>query len=76
MKHSKNVVIFIVKLLISVGLLAYLVTRIDVERFLHTLASANFSYIGLALLVYLVTQAVSAMRWTVLTRPLGIRTPY
>ena len=76
MKNSKGVIIFIVKLLISVALLGYLVTRIDGERFLHTLASANFSYIGLALLVYLVTQAVSAMRWTVLTRPLGIRTPY
>jgi glycosyltransferase 2 family protein len=76
MKDRKNVIIFIVKLLISVGLLLYLVTRIDGERFLHTLASANFSYIGLALLVYLATQAVSAMRWTVLTRPLGIRTPY
>ena len=76
MKNSKGVIIFIVKLLVSVGLLGYLVTRIDVERFVQTLASANFSYIALALLVYLLTQAVSAMRWTVLTRPLGIRTPY
>ena len=76
MKSSKSVIIFTVKLLISVGLLGYLVTRIDGERFGQTLASANFSYIALALLVYLLTQFVSAMRWTVLTRPLGIRTPY
>jgi glycosyltransferase 2 family protein len=76
MKNSKSVIIFMVKLLISLGLLGYLVTRIDGERFVHTLASANFYYIALALLVYLLTQTVSAMRWTVLTRPLGIRTPY
>jgi len=76
MKNSKSVIIFIVKLLISVGLLGYLLTRIDVERFIYTLASADFSYVALALLVYLLTQFVSAMRWTVLTRPLGIRTPY
>jgi glycosyltransferase 2 family protein len=76
MKNSKSVIIFMVKLLISVGLLGYLVTHIDGERFVHTLASANLYYIALALLVYLLTQTVSAMRWTVLTRPLGIRTPY
>ena len=76
MKNKKGLIIFVVKLLVSVGLLGFLLTRLDGERFVQTLASANFSYIALALLVYLVTQAVSAMRWTVLTRPLGIRTPY
>ena len=48
-EESKGVIIFIVKLLISVGLLGYLVTRIDSERFVQTLASANFSYIALAI---------------------------
>jgi uncharacterized membrane protein YbhN (UPF0104 family) len=76
MKNNKGLIIFIVKLLVSAALLGYLLTRLDSERFVQTLASANFLYIALALLVYLVTQAVSAMRWTVLSRPLGIRTPY
>jgi glycosyltransferase 2 family protein len=76
MKNRKHVIIFIVKLLVSVGLLGYFVTRIDGERFAQTFASANFSYIALALLIYLLTQVVSAIRWTVLTRPLGITTPY
>ena len=74
--NRKSVIVFTVKLLVSVGLLGYLLTRIDSERFAQTLTSANFSYIALALLVYLMTQAVSALRWTILTRPLGIRTPY
>jgi glycosyltransferase 2 family protein len=76
MKSRKSILIFALKLSVSVGLLGFFVTRIDGEQFAHTLASANFSYIGLALIIYLGTQVVSALRWTVLTRPLGIRTPY
>jgi uncharacterized protein (TIRG00374 family) len=76
MKNRKSILLFSLKLLVSVGLLGYLVTRIDGEQFAHKLASANFSYIALALVIYLGTQIVSALRWTVLTRPLGISTPY
>ena len=76
MKNRKSILIFVLKLSVSVGLLGYFVTRIDGEQFAHTLASGNFFYIALALIIYLGTQVVSALRWTVLTRPLGIRTPY
>ena len=76
MKNRKSAVIFMVKLLVSVGLLTYFLTQIDVEQFLRTLASADFSYIAAALVIYLLTQVMSAVRWTVLTRPLGIRTPF
>ncbi|MEX0804762.1 MAG: lysylphosphatidylglycerol synthase transmembrane domain-containing protein [Candidatus Binatia bacterium] len=76
MKNRKYAVIFMVKLLVSVGLLTYFVTRIDIEQFFRTLASADFTYIAMALVIYLLTQVMSALRWTVLTRPLGIRTPF
>ncbi|MPZ75113.1 MAG: flippase-like domain-containing protein [Deltaproteobacteria bacterium] len=76
MKNTKYAVIFMLKLLVSVGLLTYFVTRIDIEQFFRTLASADFSYIAVALVIYLLTQVMSALRWTVLTRPLGIRTPF
>ena len=76
MKRSKATFVFLLKLLISVGLLAFLITRIDAEGFVRTLATADFSYIGLAMVIYLMTQAISAVRWAVLTRPLGIRTSF
>lgn len=76
MKRSKATVVFLLKLLISVGLLAFLITRIDAGGFVRTLATADFSYIGLAMVIYLMTQAISAVRWAVLTRPLGIRTSF
>jgi glycosyltransferase 2 family protein len=76
MKKPKPVIVFLGKLLVSGGLLAYFLSRIHIERFFNTFAAANFSYIALALAVYLVAQGVSAVRWTVLARPIGIKTPF
>jgi glycosyltransferase 2 family protein len=75
MKKAKPIIILLLKVAVSGGLLAYFISRVHPERFVQTFASANFSYIALALLVYLVTQVVSALRWTALARPLGIKTP-
>ena len=63
MKKAKPVLILFVKLVVSGGLLAYFLSRIHIERFLQTFATANFSYIALALVVYLFTQAISAVSW-------------
>ncbi|HXG53218.1 MAG TPA: lysylphosphatidylglycerol synthase transmembrane domain-containing protein [candidate division Zixibacteria bacterium] len=71
MKKLKAARVLVAKLMVSGGLLAYFLTRIDLERFLGTLAAADFSYIVLALGVYLTTQTISAARWAVLARPLG-----
>jgi glycosyltransferase 2 family protein len=76
MNKAKPFLVFLVKLLVSAGLIAYFLSRIHIERFLQTFAAANFSYIALALAVYLFAQGVSAVRWTALARPLGIKTPF
>ena len=76
MKNTKPMVILLMKLLVSAGLLTFFFTRIHLERFWQTLVSADFSYIAMALIVYLGCQAVSALRWTVLARPLGFKTPF
>jgi len=76
MKKAKPLIILLLKVVVSGGLLAYLLSRIHPERFLQTFATAKYSYIGLAMLVYLVTQGFSAVRWTALARPLGIKTPF
>jgi uncharacterized membrane protein YbhN (UPF0104 family) len=76
MNKAKPAIVLLVKLLVSGGLIVYFLTRIHIERFFDTLVSANLSLIALTLIVYLLSQAVSAVRWTVLVRPLGIRTPF
>jgi uncharacterized membrane protein YbhN (UPF0104 family) len=76
MKKAKPILIFLLKLLVSGGLLGYFLARIHIERFIDTFTSADFSYIALALGVYLIAQGASALRWTALARPLGIATPF
>jgi uncharacterized membrane protein YbhN (UPF0104 family) len=76
MKKAKPVLILIVKLVVSAGLLTYLLSRIHIERFWGTFAAADFSYIAVALVVYLATQMMSAQRWAVLARPMGFATPF
>lgn len=76
MKQAKPIVILLLKLLVSGGLLAYFFSRIHPERFVQTFATANYSWILLAMVVYLFTQGVSAVRWAALARPLGIQTPF
>jgi len=73
---AKPVIMFLLKLLVSGGLLGYILSRVHPERFVSTFASAKFSWILLALTVYLGAQAISAVRWTVLARPLSIATPF
>ncbi|MGH7930181.1 MAG: lysylphosphatidylglycerol synthase transmembrane domain-containing protein, partial [Candidatus Binatia bacterium] len=76
MTRARPAIILLVKLLVSGGLIGYFLTRIHIERFVDTLVSANLSLIAVALVVYFVSQAVSAVRWMVLVRPLGIGAPF
>lgn len=76
MMKAKPAIIFLIKLAVSAGLIGYFLTRIHIERFVDTLLSANFSLIAVALAIYLCAQAISAVRWTVLVRPLRIGAPF
>src|ERR1051325_1315760 len=74
MKKAKPILILLAKIVVSMGLLAFFFSRIHIERFFHTFASANFVYIGLAMLIYFVSQFLGAIRWKVLAEPLGFNT--
>ena len=76
MKKAKPALILLMKVLISTALLGYFFTKIHIERFVDTFTSADFGYIAIALIVYLVSQLVGAARWIILTRPLGFRTHF
>lgn len=71
MKNPKATLILFAKILVSVGLLAFFLLRIDISQFWRTLLAADVGYVSVALIGYLVGQVISAVRWTVLSRPLG-----
>jgi uncharacterized membrane protein YbhN (UPF0104 family) len=76
MKKLKPALVLLIKVFVSVGLLVFVFTRIHIERFFDTFAAAEFRYIALALLVYLGSQFLSALRWKILARPLGFNGPF
>lgn len=59
------------KIGISVGLLVYLVSLVDLPRFLWQLRSVRLPLLSVAFLGYLLGQVFSAYKWRLLARPLG-----
>ena len=66
---------FALQLLISGGILAFLVFRIDVSRTIDLIASSDAVYLVGALAIFLVTTWLMAWRWQVLLASKGIDEP-
>jgi len=63
------------KAAISLGLLAFFLSNIDLVHLREALSNAKFSYIAICLLVYLVGQGLSSIRWALLARTVGFDNP-
>jgi len=61
----------LLKIIVSLGLLIFLFSRINISELLRVLLFAHPSYIFVVLMVYLIGQFISSIRWALLTRPLG-----
>ena len=72
---KRSLMIF-VKAGVSLGLLAFFLSRIDLFHFLGLLSSARLSYVAAALLIYLFGQLVSSIRWALLARTVGFQNPW
>lgn len=68
---KKRLAFFLLKVLVSAGLLVFLFFRIDLLQLLRVLRTAHFSYLAFALVGYLIGQLLSSVRWALLARPLG-----
>jgi len=71
----KNKLLTTLKVVISVGLIAYLFTRVNLAEVGSVLASARLGYFLLALLLYLAAITLNAVRWQVLLRAQRIQAP-
>ena len=64
------------KVFISLGLIVYLFTRIDLAEVKTALASANYLYLVLALALYLGAIALNVYKWGTLLRAQGLAVPF
>jgi uncharacterized membrane protein YbhN (UPF0104 family) len=64
------------KVVLSLVLLAILLKETDLSQLAGAVARAQSGWVIAALLAYIASQVVSAIRWTMLARPLGFREPF
>jgi uncharacterized protein (TIRG00374 family) len=69
--------IAVLKVAVSVGLIAYLLSRVGIEDLVEVMrsASANYVYLLVALLLYFGAIAVGAVKWQILLNAQGISVP-
>ena len=72
---KRSIMIF-VKAGVSLGLLAFFLSRIDLFHFLGILSSARLSYVAASLAIYLFGQILSSLRWALLARAVGFQNPW
>src|ERR1700731_2240314 len=63
------------KLSVSVGLYIYILKKVGAGHLWSIIREASPKYIVASILVYFVVQSLSAYRWYLLLRPLGIQLP-
>ena len=73
---KRSTLMTLLKAIVSLGLLAFFLSRIDFFHFLRALSSARLSYVAIALVIYLFGQLISSVRWTLLARALGFQNPW
>jgi len=68
----KERLIFILKVLISLGLIFYLFSRVEVEKVVGAIGSANYWYLLLALALYFVAIGLNVAKWRCLLQAQGL----
>ncbi len=61
---------------VSFGILAYILVDVDRHDLLHTLLGVRIQYVVGALGLYLITQALSAYKWSMLGQSVGLDRPF
>lgn len=65
-----------IKVLLSAGLLAYLLRSVDLENLIAHLVEGNHSLFAVAVTIYAVVVGLSTLRWKMLLDPLGGQTTF
>ena len=73
---SRPAILLLVKVLVSAGLLSFLLSQIELRQLLRVLFSAQVPYLVLCLAGYLFGQILCSVRWALLARPLGFGNPF
>jgi uncharacterized membrane protein YbhN (UPF0104 family) len=74
--RARTLLVTIIKIVVSLGLLAVLFSRVDVSRLWSITRQASVSWLTMALLLYFAMILTSAVRWAVLLRAQHVHLPF
>jgi uncharacterized protein (TIRG00374 family) len=72
---KKNAIVLL-KIIVSFGIFAYIFSKADISHLWETIKGAEPLYFAAAIIVYLLIQSLSAYRWYLLLKPLGMSSSY
>jgi glycosyltransferase 2 family protein len=72
----KNTIVTALKVAVSLGLIVFLLTRVDVAAVGAAVRSANYAYLAVALVLYAGAVTSGGLKWYVLLRAQGIDIPF
>ena len=72
----RDKIITLLKILVSLGLIAWVFSRVDLAEVGQQLASANLWLFLVALLLYLLAVSINAFKWQILLRAQGVEVPF
>jgi uncharacterized protein (TIRG00374 family) len=72
----KKKILFGLKLFISIGLLAYLFSRIEIDKLFSHFVGLKFILLGIVLLIIFFQYALSTLKWRIILAADEIRAPY
>lgn len=64
------------KIAITLGLIAYIFTKVDIAGVRQNLATANYALVALALVFYLIAITINGIKWQVLLRAIDVYVPF
>ncbi len=65
-----------VRIAVSLGIVTYILVDVDRQHLWESLTGVRVSWVALAVALYLVGQGISALKWSVLGRSVGLRGSY
>src|SRR3989338_1575149 len=75
-ERLKNILSFLLRVGLSVVLLAYLFSKIDLQKMLATVKNADVPYLYYTAVIFFAINFVLLLRWVVFIRALGLAVPF
>jgi len=72
---SRRVLVFALKVVVSVGLLWFVLARLTWTEVSEALAAPRWEWLGAALVIYAISAAAGAVQWTWILHKAGLATP-